>query len=120
MSFVGGKLKLKGGSDLSGVKKKKKKSKHSNDILASATDNKDNSELVTTGDAGGGTSTQQPIVEDRRTEAEKRFEAHLMKTEEQRLKKAASKSHRERIKELNEKLASTTEHFDLPRISHTN
>lgn len=38
---------------------------------------------------------------DRRTEAEKRAEAHFLKYEEQRAKKAAAKSHRERIKELN-------------------
>lgn len=116
MSFVGGKLKLKGVSDLPGVKKKKKKSKQVSDI-------KDTSEPpAITDDAGAGTSTQEaapPAVEDRRTEAEKKYEAHLLKTEEQRLKKAASKSHRERVKELNEKLANTTEHFDLPRISHT-
>jgi protein FAM32A len=119
MSFTGGKLKLKGGSDLPGVKKKKKKLKQATDlsVIAAIDNNKDDSEVPT----AEGTSTQQPHdVEDRRTDAEKRFEARLMKTEEQRLKKAASKSHRERIKELNEKLANTTEHFDLPRISHTN
>jgi len=120
MSFVGGKLKLKGGSDPPGVKKKKKKSKQPSEILDASTDINNNTEVAAAGEAGAGTSTKQPAVEDRRTEAEKRFEAHLMKTEEQRLKKAASKSHRERIKELNEKLANTTEHFDLPRISHTN
>ena len=35
---------------------------------------------------------------DRRTEAEKKFEAHAMKYEEARAKKAAVKSHRDRIK----------------------
>ena len=121
MSFTGGKLKLKGGADLPGVKKKKKKSKQATDLIATDTNNDDGkNELAATDEqAGAGTSTQNPAV-DRRTDAEKRFEAHLLKTEQQRLKKAASKSHRERIKELNEKLANTTEHFDLPRISHTN
>lgn len=38
---------------------------------------------------------------DRRTEAEKRAEAHFLRYEEERAKKAAAKSHRERIKELN-------------------
>ncbi len=118
MSFVGGKLKLKGGADLPGVKKKKKKTKQATDIVV--TDTNDGKNELEDGGAAGTSTAQQPIVEDRRTDAEKRFEAHLMKTEEQRLKKAASKSHRERIKELNEKLANTTEHFDLPRISHTN
>ena len=40
-------------------------------------------------------------VQDRRTEAEKRAEAHFLKYEEQRARKSAAKSHRERIKELN-------------------
>lgn len=38
---------------------------------------------------------------DRRTEAEKKAEAHFLKYEAERAKKSASKSHRERIKELN-------------------
>lgn len=56
---------------------------------------------------------------DRRTDAEKRAEAHMLKYEEARAKKAAAKSHQQRIKELNEKLASMTEHNDLFRISYT-
>lgn len=56
---------------------------------------------------------------DTRTEAEKRFEAHAEKYEMQRVKKLASKSHREKIKELNEKLATMTEHQDIPRVSYS-
>lgn len=37
-------------------------------------------------------------AEDRRTEAEKKFEEHTAKYEEARAKKAAGKSHRERVK----------------------
>jgi hypothetical protein len=48
-------------------------------------------------------------VTDRRTEAEKKADEHFLKSEEMRARKAAAKSHRERIKELNEKLANLTE-----------
>lgn len=50
-----------------------------------------------------------PPVEDRRTEAEKRAEAHAARHEEARIRKMAAKSHRERVAELNEKLATLTE-----------
>ena len=56
---------------------------------------------------------------DRRTDAEKRAEAHMLQYEELRLKKAAGKSHQEKIKEFNEKLAAMTEHNDIFRISYT-
>jgi protein FAM32A len=43
----------------------------------------------------------------------------MMKYERERAKKAASKSHRQRIEELNSKLANLTEHHDLPKISYS-
>ena len=43
---------------------------------------------------------------DRRTDAERKAEAHFLRYEEQRARKLASKSHRERIKELNEKVGA--------------
>lgn len=122
MSFVGGKLKLKGDAGLPGVKKKKKKdgmpkkavsAGETDDAVTgkelSVIEDKDKSEVL---------PAQEKNV-DRRTEAEKRFEDHMLKFEEQRLKKAASKSHRQRIKELNEKLSTLTEHHDIPRISYS-
>jgi protein FAM32A len=117
MSFTGGKLKLKGGADLPGVKKKKKKKdKDTQKAVEAALEGEAAQEGAPA--ASDGTATAPP-PEDRRTEAEKRFEAHLAKYEDQRLKKAASKSHRERVKEMNEKLATLTEHHDVPRISYS-
>ena len=126
MSFVGGKLKLKGGADVSGVKKKKKK-KQPTEIIASEADvaKKIVADSAAAAQEGAPPSSEEgdpssaPAGEDRRTEAEKRFEAHLAKYEEARLKKAATKSHRERVKEMNEKLSTLTEHHDLPRISYS-
>ncbi|PRW55967.1 Conserved alpha-helical (ISS) [Chlorella sorokiniana] len=124
-TFVGGKLKLKGGVDPSqlkgGVKKKKKKA--AADALAVVPADGE----PAAGGAGGDQQAQTGVVKatkegvvldpsavaDRRTEAEKKAEEHFLKHEAQRAKKIASKSHRERIKELNEKLASLTEHNDL-------
>lgn len=122
MSFVGGKLKLKGGTDLLGVKKKKKKKQPTEIVAAEA----DGAKEIAAEDAAAKEAAPpaegvsgSAAAEDRRTEAEKRFEAHLAKFEEARLKKAAAKSHRERVKEMNEKLSTLTEHHDLPRISYS-
>lgn len=150
-TFVGGKLKLKGGVDPTqlkgGVKKKKKKKdkrKEEEEALAVVPADGGAEGATEAAAAGEGGDQQQQdapggsklppgavkvtregvvldpsAVEDRRTEAEKRADAHFLKYEEQRARKAAAKSHRERIKELNEKLATLTEHHDLFRISYT-
>lgn len=137
-TFVGGKLKLKGGLDPSqlkgGVKKKKKSSKGKE--AAEGTE----LALVPADGGKGGDQQQQAdpshppgvvavtkdgmvldpnAVVDKRTEAEKKAEAHFLKYEEARASKAALKSHRDRIKELNEKLSNLTEHNDIFRISYT-
>jgi len=123
MSFVGGKLKLKGGVDIVGkscTKKKKKKTaaqQHLDRTEAGTSQRSTGGEDAAQGSAGA-VGPLNPPVEDRRTEAEKKHDAYMMKFEEQRAKKAASKSHRERIKDLNEKLATLTEHHDIPRISY--
>lgn len=121
MSFMGGKLKLKGGDSVKGgVKKKKKKPSNTELALANA-------------DAGEGgekaTTAAEPIktkdgyilptpasTADRRTEAEKRHEERLRKLEEERLRKQATKGFRDRVKEFNEHLASLSEHHDIPKV----
>ena len=55
--------------------------------------------------------------EDRRTDAEKRAAERMRKLEEERLKKLAQKSHRERVKEFNDHLAKLSEHHDIPKVS---
>lgn len=130
MSFVGGKLKLKGGVDVSqlkgGVKKKKKKAKSSpaagqeQAIVAVEGGEGEQQAQQQQGGEGGdqaaqvgrsseGVALDPEAVKDRRTAAEKKADEHFMKYEQQRARKLASKSHRERIKELNERLATETE-----------
>lgn len=125
MSFAGGSLKLKGGQALpvkGGVKKKKKK-KHSDidvaQLTGEALDEQVEGQQLKTTSTPDGVVLDPSSSEDKRTEAEKKFEEHSLKYEEARAKKAASKSHRERIKELNEKLASLTEHNDIFNVSYT-
>ena len=63
---------------------------------------------------------QQPVdAADTRTDAEKRREAHMAKYEKERAKKAASKSHRERIAEMNKYLEGLSEHHDIPKTSYS-
>ena len=103
MSFTGGKLKLKGGSDLPGVTKKKKKSSNSvnataltlvvEDAGSGGTSSKDDAEDQKK--ALHGYSLQSPTeADDRRTAAEKKYDEHMKKMEGERLRKLAQKSHR--------------------------
>lgn len=57
-----------------------------------------------------------PDVIDRRTAAEKRHDEMLAKREKERVSKAASKSHRERVNEFNTYLQNLSEHHDIPRV----
>lgn len=52
-----------------------------------------------------------PEDADRRTEAEKRFDAQREKREAEQITKMTAKSHRQRIAEFNEHLGSLTEHM---------
>ena len=101
MSFTGGKLKLKGGSDLPGVAKKKKKSSSSANATAltlvvedGGTSSKDDA-AADQKKALHGYSLQSPTeADDRRTAAEKKYDEHMKKMEGERLRKLAQKSHR--------------------------
>jgi protein FAM32A len=52
---------------------------------------------------------------DRRTAAEKRYDAMMAKREAEQSQKAALKSHRERVNEFNTYLQNLSEHHDIPR-----
>lgn len=117
-------MKLKGGSPLQGiVKKKKKKSDASGSAVALArSDSTTEEQAKADADKDIKTITrgyelkQLSEQDDRRTEAEKRFEAKQIQLEKDRLKKLAGKSHRDRVKDFNDKLANLSEHHDIPRI----
>eukprot|EP00300_Choanocystis_sp_HF-7_P027190 c32265_g1_i1.p2 GENE.c32265_g1_i1~~c32265_g1_i1.p2 ORF type:complete len:130 (+),score=34.18 c32265_g1_i1:29-391(+) len=53
------------------------------------------------------------------TKAEYRFELRRQKNEAEQMKSLAKTSHRERIKQLNEKLDKLPQHFDLPKVALT-
>ncbi|CAH1756631.1 2222_t:CDS:2 [Entrophospora sp. SA101] len=71
----------------------------------------------------GGNSTTKEILEEEKTkpvrviektEAEKKFEEIQRKRFEERVQKAARKSHKDR--EFNRKLDEMTEHYDIPKV----
>lgn len=114
MSFVGGKLKLKGGETLklAGAVTKKKKKKDAERAESPGKDGEGSSgkEVARSEDVKkllhGYELEEKDENEDRRTEAEKRFAARQIKLEEDRLKKLAAKSHRDRVKDFNDYLAN--------------
>jgi protein FAM32A len=125
MSFVGGKLSLKGGAALPGVDKKKKKKKNKKDKEKTEEDAQDAQRALVVVEEGGGgdggqaeegTSVQPPPPADTRTEAQRRHDAAMAAREAARIKALAAKSHRERVDEFNAHLASLSEHHDIPKV----
>lgn len=53
----------------------------------------------------------------RMTDAERRFEEVQRKRREERAKKNAHRTHKDRVAELNARLDSMSEHYDMPRVS---
>lgn len=118
MSFVGGKLKLKGGEPLkaTGAVKKKKKKPPPSELVRHGSDPtspKGNEPKKT---LEGYALPELDPAEDRRTAAEKKRDDKMRKLEEERLKKMAAKGYRDRVKEFNEHLASLSEHHDIPKV----
>jgi protein FAM32A len=56
---------------------------------------------------------------DNRTAAEKKYEEIRQQREEERLKKRAALTHKQKVEKLNEYLASLSEHYDVPKVSWT-
>ncbi len=40
----------------------------------------------------------------------------LTRREKEEIEKAAGKTHRDKVKEFNEKLANMSEHYDIPKV----
>lgn len=112
MSFVGGKLKLKGGDPRVSKKKKKKKTPVSNDVEEGAPEAQEAKASL----EGYAIAESTGEGVDRRTEAEKRFEEKMLEAEKKRLAKLAHTSHRDRVRDFNEKLAQLSEHHDIPKV----
>ncbi|KAJ3213868.1 hypothetical protein HDU67_002369 [Dinochytrium kinnereticum] len=96
-NFAGGSLKLKGTSV---QKKKKKKTSKAVEKAIEAT----SSEPVKQ-------STGRQL-----TPAEIRFEEIRRKRQEEKAAKIAQKSHKERVADYNNYLASLSEHHDIPKV----
>ncbi|CAH1773788.1 unnamed protein product [Owenia fusiformis] len=106
-----GALKLKGVSDSGMKKKKKKKSKEKERerlMLEQAQQQQANSD-------DGASSSQKEY----RTKAEEAYIERKKALKQQELLKMASKTHKERIMEFNEKLGNLSEHYDIPKVSWT-
>lgn len=121
MSFTGGKLKLKGGGEPPGIKKKKKKkSVDSKAVALAETEGKDAEQLDKKAELAkvihGYEIAERGEEEDRRTATEKRRDEKMAKVEEERLRRMAQKTHRERINEFNTYLTELSEHHDIPKV----
>ncbi|KAI8992183.1 hypothetical protein BDF20DRAFT_848807 [Mycotypha africana] len=96
-----GSLKFKGGD--SSVKKKKKKSKSSKEKLEKAL-------------REGSEEFKTVYQEVEKTEAERKFEETQRRRQMERVYKAATKSHKDRVQEFNQKLENLSEHHDIPKV----
>ncbi len=123
--FTGGKLSFKGGVGPA-VKKKKKKGKRKGveaDVpvdgemvrVSIPVEGDEREEHKEDKEDEAGAVEQEGV--DTRTEAEKRRDAHMAKYERERAKKAATKSHRERIQEMNRYLEGLSEHHGMCLVS---
>ncbi|KAE8914135.1 hypothetical protein PF005_g1087 [Phytophthora fragariae] len=105
-----GKLKLKNGSKLKVASKHKhKKSKKKSSKRREEEEQKQRVDR--------GESDDAQVDMDDMTPAQRRHAKHQKKREQEAIEKAASKTYRERIEELNQYLGSLTEHHDVPRVS---
>ena len=50
------------------------------------------------------------------SQAEKRFDDVMKRRERDEIILAAGKTHRDKVKEFNEKLANESEHYDIPKV----
>ncbi|KAJ5073722.1 hypothetical protein M0811_08286 [Anaeramoeba ignava] len=59
---------------------------------------------------------EKPLFEREMTESEKLYYKILLKREKEKAKQLARTSHRQRVEEFNERLASLPEHHDIPKV----
>ena len=110
VSFMGGKLNLKG--DKKKAKKKSKKSKHSKKDKQTESSSSSHAKIEK--------DMQDPEEHednDGLTEAERKSLRFKSANEKRDFEKLGEKSHRERIEEFNAHLGSLTELNDIPRVS---
>ncbi|MEE6485400.1 hypothetical protein FKM82_014265 [Ascaphus truei] len=62
--------------------------------------------------------TKKPAL-DERTPAQLAFEKMQEKRQMERIRKKASKTHKQRVEDFNRHLDTLTEHYDIPKVSWT-
>ncbi|KAH7930424.1 DUF1754-domain-containing protein [Leucogyrophana mollusca] len=127
----GGSLKLKGGVSDGGIVKKKKKSKSKTSTSKSKVDSDRDrvKELLFAEDvdidghspSASGSGRNSPAASgsngnDRKTDAERRFEEVQRRRLADKVARMAHKTHKDRVAELNSKLESLSEHHDIPKV----
>ncbi|TFL06104.1 hypothetical protein BDV98DRAFT_521231 [Pterulicium gracile] len=118
----GGSLKLKGVKEGGVVKKKKKSSKSSSSKSGNDQDRLKEllqEDLPPTSSSSGRNSPATGSSldsQDKRTDAEKRFEETKRRRLAERVAKLAHKTHKERVQDLNNHLESLSEHHDIPKV----
>eukprot|EP00695_Tsukubamonas_globosa_P002270 TRINITY_DN3388_c0_g1_i1.p2 TRINITY_DN3388_c0_g1~~TRINITY_DN3388_c0_g1_i1.p2 ORF type:complete len:116 (-),score=30.49 TRINITY_DN3388_c0_g1_i1:62-409(-) len=105
---VGGKLKMKG-EPLKVVGEKKKKKKRKADEVKQE-------DIVTGDQIPAELEDRSDDEQDKRTDAEKRYEERMRERELTKIRKLADKSYREKVEEFNTKIAQMSEHYDIPKV----
>ncbi|KDQ63281.1 hypothetical protein JAAARDRAFT_168940 [Jaapia argillacea MUCL 33604] len=122
----GGSLKLKGGVAEGGVVKKKKKSsksqaRHDKERELERQREarlKEDEEEAKSGSPST-SSRNSPAVggsNDRKTDAERRFEETQKRRLAEKVARLANKSHKDRVSDFNAKLEALSEHHDIPKV----
>ena len=113
-TFIKGKLKLKGSSSSSGVGKKRKQEEinESNAITSSRA-----STAIKKSQEQQHRDIKEGKIIAHLTEAEKRHRQRKLDALEREAKKLIQLTYRDRVEKFNNKLASMSEHNDIPRIS---
>lgn len=113
---VTGKLSLKGGAKgiAPTIDKKKKRVKKEQELTDAQMEKQLEEYLAQKEKDAKEGETEE--VRDTRTKAEIQFEEAQRKRESELIKKRLAKTHRQRIEEYNEYLASLSEHHDIPKV----
>jgi protein FAM32A len=109
----GGALKLKGSAGINKSKKKKKKSKPSDDTATKTKRGEPSDTKPEEKDEVNAESSLHASSAPHKTDAEIHFEEKKRRRLEERLKKDGSKTHKEKVEELNRYLSKLSEHHDM-------
>ncbi|GAM87802.1 hypothetical protein ANO11243_058300 [Dothideomycetidae sp. 11243] len=109
---TGGGLKLKG-AKFAGIDKKKKKKR----VPATAPTQLDDSTAADNATPPApAAEAETEVARVKKTDAEKRHDEMRRKRLDEKVKREGSKTHKERVEELNRYLSGLSEHHDMPRI----